>query len=426
MNQQAFEQAKKVLVGGVNSPVRSCRAVGGAPRFIVRGQGPYVEDIAGKRYVDYVGSFGASIAGHAHPQVLQALQKQMADGLGFSAPHPAETALAEVLLARLPYAERVRFMNSGTEAVQTAIRLARGITGRTKIVKFAGGYHGHVDCMLVEAGSGALTLGKPSSAGVTSGAETIVAAFNNLDDVRQRVAPHQDDVAAIIVEPVAGNMGCVLPTADFLPGLRQWCDEIGALLIFDEVMTGFRVHHGSAQGLYGVAPDLTTLGKVIGGGLPVGAVVGPHKHMTYLAPEGPVYQAGTLSGNPMTMTAGLATMAVLQEGYDQRLAAHTSALADSALALAQKHALPLDVQHVGGMWGLFFSAKPVRSYADVQHSHIDWFPLFYHAMLSAGVYWPPSAYEAVFISIQHNEESLEQTVYALDRAFETLAEKVQA
>ena len=413
-----FEKAQKYLVGGVNSPVRSCKAVKSEPKFIVKGQGPYIWDNDGKKYIDYVGSFGAGIAGHANPKVLDFVKATIDNGLGFSAPHPLEIELAELVLERMPGSDKIRFVNSGTEAVQTAIRLARGITGKQKIIKFAGCYHGHVDSMLVNAGSGALTLGKPSSPGIVGAEQTIVLDYNDLNNLAQ--LKEHNDIAAIIVEPVAGNMGLVLPANNFLESLKEICNQLGALLIFDEVMTGLRVHKNSAQGLFNVTPDLTTLGKVIGGGLPVGAVCGPDKYMKYLAPEGPVYQAGTLSGNPITMASGIATIKQLSTGYDQKLDEHTAILTKEIQAIANKYNFPLVTYNVGGMWGLFLTNNPVRNLADVQNSNLELFPAFYQKLMQNGIYWPPSAYEAVFISIKHDQNTITETIKAFDTVINEL------
>ena len=413
-----FEEAQKYLVGGVNSPVRSCKAVNSEPKFIVKGQGPYIWDADGKKYIDYVGSFGAGIAGHANPLVLDFVKSTIDNGLGFSAPHPLEIELAQLLLERIPGSDKIRFVNSGTEAVQTAIRLARGITDKNKVIKFAGCYHGHVDSMLVNAGSGALTLGKPSSPGIVGAEQTIVLNYNDLSSI-EKLRDH-NDIAAIIVEPVAGNMGLVLPEKNFLESLKEVCNHIGALLIFDEVMTGLRVHKHSAQGLFNVMPDLTTLGKVIGGGLPVGAVCGPDKYMKYLAPEGPIYQAGTLSGNPITMAAGIATIKQLVPGYDQKLHDHTSILTKEIQIIADKYNFPLVTYNVGGMWGLFLTNNPVRSLTDVRNSNLDLFPAFYQKLMKNGIYWPPSAYEAVFISIKHDQNTISETLTAFDNVINEL------
>lgn len=416
-----FDDARNFLVGGVNSPVRSCKAVKSTPRFIVKGSGAYVWDSDGNKYIDYIGSFGASIAGHSNPAVLEFVKATIDNGLGFSAPHPYEIELAKLVLERLPAANKIRFVNSGTEAVQTAIRLARGITGRQKIIKFAGCYHGHVDSVLVEAGSGALTLGKPSSPGVVGAEQTIVLEYNNIESIKQIYNEHYSDIAAIIVEPIAGNMGLVLPRDEFLKKLREICDIYSSLLIFDEVMTGLRVHENSAQGLYEIKPDLTTLGKIIGGGLPVGAICGPEKYMNYLAPEGPVYQAGTLSGNPITMASGIATIQQLSHKYDEKLHKHTTQLTKEIKAIADRYFFPLITYNIGGMWGLFLTDQPIYNLTDVQKSNFALFTELYKQLMLNGIYWPPSAYETVFISIMHDEQTLEQTVTAFEKTIKALS-----
>lgn len=416
-----FDDAKKVLVGGVNSPVRSCKAVKSSPKFIVKGDGPYIWDYEGNKYIDYVGSFGASIAGHANPEVLDFVKGVMSDGLGFSAPHPLEIEHANEVLKRLKSSDKIRFVNSGTEAVQTAIRLARGITGKNKIIKFAGCYHGHVDSVLVNAGSGALTTGMPNSPGIIGAEHTVVANYNNIEELERLVQIHGNEMAGIIVEPIAGNMGLVLPKTGFLEKLRQLCDKYCAILIFDEVMTGLRVHENSAQGLYNVTPDLTTLGKIIGGGLPVGAIAGPDKYMSYLSPEGPVYQAGTLSGNPITMASGLATLRLLQSNYCDLLQKHTYELVSQIKMSAAKYDIPVQGYNVGGMWGLFLSKTNVESLHDVEKSDINLFGQLYRELIKNGIYWPPSAFEAVFISIKHSQETMEATVKAFDKAFASLS-----
>lgn len=416
-----FDKAKTLMVGGVNSPVRSCKAVKSTPKFIVKGQGPYIWDAAGRQYVDYVGSFGASIGGHANPKVLDFLKATIDNGLGFSAPHPLEIDHAEEVLSRLPNAEKIRFVNSGTEAVQTAIRLARGISGKQKIIKFAGCYHGHIDSLLVNAGSGALTTGHPSSPGIVGSEHTLVANYNDIEQVTKIAKEFSEDLAAIVVEPIAGNMGLVLPNEGFLEGLRSICDQYNAILIFDEVMTGLRVHKHSAQGLYKVNPDLTTLGKVIGGGLPVGAVAGPDKYMLQLSPEGPVYQAGTLSGNPLTMASGLATLKLLDDDYTEKLNLHTKAITSGVKELANKHSIPLVTNNIGGMWGIFFSSSEVCNLEDVKNCDHELFIKFYQGLLANGIYWPPSAFEAVFISIAHNESTIEHTLKVFDKVFSEIA-----
>ena len=412
-NDELFLRAQRSIPGGVNSPVRAFRSVGGTPRFFTRGEGAYLWDADDKRYIDYVGSWGPAILGHAHPDTVRAVQERARHGLSFGAPTEIEIEMAEMLKSLLPSLELVRLVSSGTEATMTALRLARGYTGRPKIVKFEGCYHGHGDSLLVKAGSGALTLGQPSSAGVPPGiaGETLVLSYNDLDQVAAAFAAHPGEIAGIIVEPVAGNMNLVLPTAEFLPGLRELCDRHGAVLIFDEVMTGFRLHLRGAQGLYAVAPDLTTLGKVIGGGMPVGAFGGKRAIMEKIAPLGPVYQAGTLSGNPVAVAAGLATLKAIQApGFYERLAARTAALTDGLAAVAAKAGVPLAAQSIGGMFGIYFAAQAPRSYAEVMACDKAAFNRFFHRMLDAGVYFAPSAFEAGFVSAAHTSADIEQTL----------------
>ncbi|HSC98110.1 MAG TPA: glutamate-1-semialdehyde 2,1-aminomutase [Casimicrobiaceae bacterium] len=419
-NDQLFERAQRVIPGGVNSPVRAFRSVGGTPRFFVRGEGPYLFDADGKRYIDYVGSWGPAILGHAHPTVVEAVQSTAAHGLSFGAPTELEIMLAEALIRRLPSLELVRLVSSGTEATMSALRLARGYTGRSKIVKFEGCYHGHGDSLLVKAGSGALTFGQPSSAGVPSAiaGETIVLPYNELTALQETFEADGDAIAAVIVEPIAGNMNLVLPKAGFLEGLRALCDRNGAVLIFDEVMTGFRVHPRGAQGLYGVVPDLTTLGKVIGGGMPVGAFGGRRAIMEFIAPLGPVYQAGTLSGNPVAVAAGLATLAATEaQGFYARLSATTRALTDGLARAAKRRGVAFSAQAAGGMFGIYFAASPPVTYAEVLACDKERFNRFFHAMLDAGIYLAPSAYEAGFVSAAHSEDVIEQTIAAAERAF---------
>lgn len=420
-----FQRAQEVIPGGVNSPVRAFKGVGGTPVFIQKAQGAYIYDTDGKRYIDYVGSWGPMILGHNHPAILNAVLKAAENGLSFGAPTPLEIDLAELVCELVPSIEMVRMVSSGTEATMTAIRLARGYTGRDKILKFEGCYHGHSDSLLVKAGSGALTLGQPSSPGVPEdfAKYTLTAQYNDLDSVKKLFAEFPDSISCIILEPVAGNMNCVPPTKGFLQGLRDLCDEYGALLIIDEVMTGFRVALAGAQAYYGVTPDLTTLGKVIGGGMPVGAVGGKKAIMQYLAPTGPVYQAGTLSGNPIAMAAGLACLTELKKaGNEARLEALTNQLCDGLKALAQKHNVPFVVNHVGGMFGIFFTDQPeITSYAQVMQCDTEKFKRFFHKMLDQGVYLAPSAFEAGFMSLAHSEEDIAQTLAAADVAFAALA-----
>jgi len=422
-NDELFARAQRTIPAGVNSPVRAFRAVGGTPLFFKRGEGAYLWDADDKRYIDYVGSWGPAILGHAHPDTVRAVQEAARYGLSFGAPTEIEIEMAETLTHLLPSLELVRLVSSGTEATMTALRLARGYTGRPKIVKFEGCYHGHGDSLLVKAGSGALTFGTPSSAGVppSIAAETLVLSYNDLDAVAAAFAAHPDEIAGVIVEPVAGNMNLILPTAEFLPGLRQLCDRYGALLIFDEVMTGFRIHLGGAQGLYGVAPDLTTLGKVIGGGMPVGAFGGKRAVMEKIAPLGPVYQAGTLSGNPVAVAAGLATLKAIQvPGFYERLSARTGTLVDGLEAVAVKAGIPFAAQSIGGMFGIYFAAKAPQSYAEVMACDKEAFNRFFHRMLDAGVYFAPSAFEAGFVSAAHTRADIDETVA---RTAESLARK---
>jgi glutamate-1-semialdehyde 2,1-aminomutase len=416
-----FERASARIPGGVNSPARSFKSVGGTPLFIEHAEGPHVWDSDGNRYVDYVGSFGPAIVGHAHPKVVEAVQQAAARGLSFGAPTENEAALAERLCELVPSLDMVRLVNSGTEAAMSAIRLARGYTGRNKIVKFAGCYHGHVDALLVSAGSGALTLGHPSSPGVPEAvvADTITLPYNDLSQAFSAFTEYGDDIAAVMVEPVAGNMNCVPPAMGFLEGLRELCDDHGALLIFDEVMTGFRVGLGGAQQRYGVTPDMSALGKVIGGGLPVGAFGGRREVMEHLAPLGAVYQAGTLSGNPLATAAGLATLEIISEpGFFDALEARTEKLLDGITGAAADAGVPLATNHVGGMFGLFFTeADAVRTLEDVQACDTQRFARFFHAMLDNGVYMAPSAFEAGFMSAAHDEGAIAATVDAAAAAF---------
>ena len=419
-NDELFARAQRTIPAGVNSPVRAFRAVGGTPRFFTRGQGAYLWDADGKRYIDYVGSWGPAILGHAHPAVVRAVQEAAANGLSFGAPTEIEIALAETLVRRVPSLELVRLVSSGTEATMSALRLARGYTGRSKIVKFEGCYHGHGDSLLVKAGSGALTFGQPSSAGVPSAIanETIVAPYNDLAALEAVFARDGGEIAAIIVEPVAGNMNLIVPQPSFLRGLRDLCDRDGAVLIFDEVMTGFRVHPQGAQGLYGVAPDLTTLGKVIGGGMPVGAFGGKRAIMERIAPLGPVYQAGTLSGNPVAVAAGLATLEATEApGFYPRLTQMTQVFVDGMVAAARRTNTVFSAQAVGGMFGLYFAPEIPASYSAVMRCDADRFKRFFHAMLDGGVYLAPSAFEAGFVSAAHSDEDIAATIEVANRAF---------
>ncbi len=419
-----FQQAQQRIPGGVNSPVRAFRGVGGDPLFFKRGEGAYIISEDNTRYIDYVGSWGPMIAGHAHPAVVKAVQDAAAQGLGFGAPTAIETRMAEKVCALMPSLEMVRMVSSGTEATMSAIRLARGYTGRDRILKFEGCYHGHSDSLLVKAGSGALTLGVPTSPGVPAAlAElTLTVSYNDIEQVRAAFSEYGQEIACVIVEPVAGNMNCVPPVPGFLEGLRALCDEYQSVLIFDEVMTGFRVALGGAQALYGVTPDLTTCGKVIGGGLPVGAFGGERAIMERIAPLGPVYQAGTLSGNPVAMAAGLATLDIIsQPDFFPRLTAMTQRLTDGLLERATAAGIAMSANRVGGMFGLFFTDQPhVQSYADVLRCDVERFKRFFHGMLDHGVYLAPSAFEAGFISGAHSEADIDATLEAARRVFTSL------
>ena len=419
-SQKLFQRAQLVIPAGVNSPVRAFRSVGGTPPFIQRGKGAQVWDADGRAYVDYVGSWGPLIVGHAHPDVVDAARQAAERGLSFGAPTEQEVEMAEALCRLVPSLEQVRLVSSGTEATMSAIRLARGHTGRNKIVKFEGCYHGHADALLVKAGSGALTFGQPSSAGVPqpTAADTMVLEYNDGSALEQVFEREGAAIAAVIVEPVAGNMNLVAPRPGFLEALRTLCTRHEAVLIFDEVMTGFRVALGGAQALYGVRPDLTTLGKVIGGGLPVGAFGGRRDIMQAIAPLGPVYQAGTLSGNPVAVAAGLATLKLVQapEFYD-RLAATARALCEGLARAAQEHAIPFSAASVGGMFGIYFRATPPTSFGEVLQCDREAFNRFFHGMLAAGIYLAPSAYEAGFVSSAHGATEIGRTVSAASKVF---------
>ncbi|HKV97260.1 MAG TPA: glutamate-1-semialdehyde 2,1-aminomutase [Gammaproteobacteria bacterium] len=421
MTNDLFAQAQRYIPGGVNSPVRAFKGVGGEPLFIARAEGAYIYDTDGHRYIDYVGSWGPMIAGHAHPKVVRAVQTVAADGLSFGAPTELETRLAKRICELMPSIELVRLVNSGTEATMSAIRLARGFTGRDKIVKFEGGYHGHSDSLLVKTGSGALTLGVPSSAGVPAAlaALTLTLPYNDSEAVRAAFKQCGREIACVIVEPVAGNMSCVPPVPGFLETLRELCSDHGSVLIFDEVMTGFRVARGGAQLLYGVRPDLTTLGKIIGGGMPVGAFGGRRDIMEKIAPLGLVYQAGTLSGNPLAMAAGLATLELLDAPeFHAQLELRTRQLSEGLRDAAHSAGIALSVNHVCGMFGLFFSNAPrITNYAQVMACDASGFKRFFHAMLAQGVYLAPSAFEAGFVSTAHSEADIEATVAAARKAF---------
>jgi glutamate-1-semialdehyde 2,1-aminomutase len=423
-SEELFTQAQRFIPGGVNSPVRAFGSVGGTPIFIERAEGAYVHGADGKRYIDYVGSWGPMILGHAHPEVIAEVRSAALDGLSFGAPTEIETVLAEKVCAYVPSIERVRFVSSGTEATMSAIRLARGFTGRDKIVKFEGCYHGHSDSLLVKAGSGALTMGVPTSPGVPASfaEQTITLTFNDLDGVRTAFESVGDEVACIIVEPVAGNMNMVPPVDGFLEGLREVCDQYGSLLVFDEVMTGFRVALGGAQSIWDIKPDLTTLGKVIGGGMPVGAFGGRADIMEQIAPSGPIYQAGTLSGNPIAMRAGLVTLSLIgQKGFYSSLGKKTETLVTGMETAAAEAGIPFTTNHLGGMFGFFFSeTSPIRLFSQVMSCDADRFRRFFHGMLDEGVYLAPSSFEAGFVSSAHSESDISQTIAAAGRVFATL------
>jgi glutamate-1-semialdehyde 2,1-aminomutase len=419
-NEALFQRAQNTIPGGVNSPVRAFRSVGGTPRFIARAEGARVWDADGKDYIDYVGSWGPAIAGHAHPAIVEAVREAALAGLSFGAPSEGEVEIAELICELLPSVEMVRLVSSGTEATMSAIRLARGFTGRDAIVKFEGCYHGHADSLLVKAGSGLLTFGNPSSGGVPAdfAKHTIVLDYNDLQQVEDAFRARGNEIAAVIVEAVAGNMNLVKPVPGFLEGLRRLCTEHGVVLIFDEVMTGFRAGPQGVQGLTGITPDLTTLGKVIGGGMPVGAFGGRRDIMQQIAPLGPVYQAGTLSGSPVAVAAGLASLKLLREpGFYENLAARTTQLVDGLSAAARNAGVIFSADSVGGMFGVYFSAQPPRSFADVMASDRDAFNRFFHAMLDAGHYFAPSAFEAGFVSAAHTEADIAATVAAARDVF---------
>lgn len=419
-NQQLFERSQEFIPGGVNSPVRAFKSVGGTPIFFRRGQGAYVWDADDKNYIDYVGSWGPLILGHAHPEVIEAVEAAARNGLTFGAPTEAELEIAELLCKLVPSLEQVRLVSSGTEATMSAIRLARGYTGRNRIIKFEGCYHGHDDALLVKAGSGALTFGHPSSAGVPAetASSTMVLDYNDLASVEQAFGQFGQEIAAVIVEPVAGNMNLIAPNPGFLQGLRQLCTQHGSVLIFDEVMTGFRVGLECAQGLFNIKPDLTTLGKVIGGGMPMAAFGGRREIMQCLAPLGAVYQAGTLSGNPVAVAAGLATLRLVQApNFYEKLSARTRQLTDGLAAVAKKHGIVFCAQAIGGMFGLYFRENPPGSYAEVMSCDRDAFNRFFHAMLQEGVYFAPSAFEAGFVSATHGDAEISKTLAAAEKIF---------
>ena len=419
-----FTDAQKVIAGGVNSPVRAFASVGGEPVFFRSAAGSRFQSEDGREFIDYVGSWGPMILGHAHPEVLEAVISTARSGLSFGAPCVLETRIAEKICQMVPSVEKVRMVSSGTEATMSAIRLARGHTGRDKIIKFEGCYHGHSDSLLIKAGSGALTLGVPSSPGVPAGLaeHTITLSFNDIDGVKAAFAEVGDQVACVIVEPIAGNMNMVPPVDGFLETLREGCTNAGALLIFDEVMTGFRVAKGCAQSIFGIEPDITTLGKVIGGGMPAAAYAGRADVMASIAPDGPVYQAGTLSGNPVAMAAGLKTLELIDDDrFWEDLGAKTQKLVDGLAAAASEAGIPVAVENQGGMFGLVFTnAGPVRSYAQVAAADVERFKRFFHGMLDEGIYMAPSAFEAGFVSIAHSDDDLHQTVAAAAKVLDTL------
>ncbi|MCK0106996.1 glutamate-1-semialdehyde 2,1-aminomutase [Marinobacter sp. S0848L] len=423
-SEELFEQAQKYIPGGVNSPVRAFRGVGGTPVFFKHAEGAYLYDEDDKRYIDFIGSWGPMILGHSDPRIKEALHAQVDLGVGYGAPTAIETEMAKKVCELVPSIDMVRMVNSGTEATMSAIRLARGYTGRDKIVKFEGCYHGHVDSLLVKAGSGALTLGEPNSPGIPASLaeHTLTLDFNDIDGVRKTFAEMGDQIAAIIVEPVAGNMNCIPPVPGFLEGLREVCDEHGTVLIFDEVMTGFRVSLGGAQGLFGVTPDLTALGKVIGGGLPVGAFGGKREIMEHISPLGPVYQAGTLSGNPLAMAAGLTTLnAISESGFHDRLIEKTNKVRDGIKAAADEAGIPLAVQSAGAMFGFFFTNESsVISFAQVMECDAERFKKFFQGMLVEGVYLAPSAFEASFVCAALSEDDIEFTLAAARKVMATL------
>ncbi|NEX21199.1 glutamate-1-semialdehyde 2,1-aminomutase [Thiorhodococcus mannitoliphagus] len=419
-----FQAAQRHIPGGVNSPVRAFRGVGGDPIFFEHAEGPYAFDADGKRYVDYVGSWGPMILGHAHPEVLAAVRERLDKGLSFGAPTELETTMADKVCALVPSMDMVRMVSSGTEATMSALRLARGYTGRDKIVKFEGCYHGHADSLLVKAGSGALTLGEPSSPGVPAAlAElTLTLRYNDIDQVRETFAEIGSEIACIIVEPVAGNMNCIPPVPGFLEGLREVCDQYGTVLIFDEVMTGFRVSVGGAQKHFGITPDMTALGKVIGGGMPVGAFGGKQEIMSHISPLGPVYQAGTLSGNPIAMAAGLKTLELISApGFYEQLSATAKALLAGLQARADAAGIPFTTNQAGGMFGLFFSGQPVTNFEQATQCNQEQFKTFFHGMLDEGVYFAPSAFEAGFVSIMHKDEQIQTTLDAAEKVFAKMA-----
>ncbi len=423
-SQQLFTRAQQILPGGVNSPVRSFTCVGGTPRFITRAEGPWLIDVDQQHYIDLVNSWGAIILGHAHPEMTEAVQQAVTHGTSFGTVTEIEVDMAEKVTTLMPDLEMVRFVNSGTEATMTALRLARAYSGRERIIKFAGCYHGHENSLLVESGSGVATLGLPGSAGIAKSVtqHTMVAPFNDLAAVEKLFSEFGEEIAAVIVEPVAGNAGCLSPLPDFLPGLRKLCDQHHSVLIFDEVMTGFRVALGGAQSKYGVKPDITTLAKIIGGGFPVGAIGANRAIMELLAPLGPVYQAGTLSGNPVAMTAGLKALQLItaDSQFHEKLTLQTKTLVNAMIEIARDHDIAMSGNVEGGMFGLWFSEEPLHYYSDIQQCDQELFSHFFHAMLDEGVYLPPSLFESSFLSISHDEKIIEQILEATHKAFNRL------
>ena len=423
-NEILFDRAKAIIPGGVNSPVRAFGSVGGVPRFIKKAEGAYVWDENGTRYTDYVGSWGPAIVGHAHPEVIEAVREAALDGLSFGAPTEGEIVIAEEIAKIMPSVERLRLVSSGTEATMTAIRLARGFTGRDKIIKFEGCYHGHSDSLLVKAGSGLLTFGNPSSAGVPSDftKHTLVLEYNNTAQLEEAFARNGDEIACVILEPFVGNMNLVRPTEAFVKALRELTEKHGAMLIYDEVMTGFRVALGGAQSLHGITPDLTTMGKVIGGGMPLAAFGGRKDIMECISPLGGVYQAGTLSGNPIAVAAGLKTLEIIQrEGFYENLTALTRRLADGLAASAKAHGIEFTADSVGGMFGLYFAAHTPQNYGDMARSNIDAFKRFFHGMLDRNTAFGPSAYEAGFVSAAHTPELIDETIATAHQVFAEMA-----
>jgi glutamate-1-semialdehyde 2,1-aminomutase len=420
---ELWQKAQTVIPGGVNSPVRAFRAVGGTPVFFKESTGPYLIDVDNKKYIDYLNSWGPLILGHAHPAVVEAIQQSSRLGLSFGAPTPIEVEMAETLTRSVPSMDKVRMVSSGTEATQSAIRLARGFTGRKKILKFEGAYHGHTDCLLVKAGSGCLTFGQPSSAGVPAefATHTLTLPYNDLAAVASLLAELGEEIAAIIVEPIAGNMNCILPLPEFLPGLRKLCDQYGILLIFDEVITGFRVTLGGVQSIFKVVPDLTCLGKIIGGGLPVAAFGGKEAIMDYLSPDGPVYQAGTLSGNPVALSAGLATLKELEKpGVYETLHNNTQYLLQNLKQIANEAGIPFLTQSMGSLFGIFFSEhSQIRNYQEVTSCNNKHYVQFFHQMLNAGVYFAPSAFECAYLSTAHEKSVLDYTLEAAQKVWQT-------